>query len=344
MSDTAENASAPVAEVQQMIAIADIEVDEDNRLRRIDPSFAQAIAASMRIDGQLQPIDVCRMINQKGGKPYRLVFGGHRIAGATINGDTHIRAVVRSANALERKSREIAENFFKASLSPLDEARFIAELIANEKARLGIAPDEDGRSLNADVRSKKAKQKQLDDDLCIVHKSLGLQETVAARLGLTQATVSRHLTVNGLERSIVDRVRGLAIADNASALRKLAGLDHDKQVEAVTLMEAGQPANVAFAKAVGKTEKTPDKKRLRAFLDAFGRMGGKEQVAALQLLMLPDGVKLVFEKPKAERMDAGFHAALINVGWLSGKPVPAGDERPDDVVDIEEMLAKGAAE
>ncbi len=284
-----ENTFAPLS----ILAVS--EIDDSGRLRPVDAVAAQGIAASMARDGLLNPIDVCQLPGKKG---FRLVAGGHRLAAARMLGWTEIPAFIRSANALDRKAREIAENFYKADMSPIDQARFIAELIETEKARLGIAPEKDGRQDNK--RGGKVDKKQLSDDLCTLHKSIGLQEAVATRLGLNQSSVSRHLALNGIAASLLERVRVLPIGDNASALRKLAGLDVKKQERVVSLLEEGAAKTVPAA--LGIIEKKPPvdaaKKRLSAFTDAYSRMSKREQRDALRVLsrMLPAGViEIVFD-------------------------------------------------
>ncbi|CAL4866691.1 Nucleoid occlusion protein [Asticcacaulis sp. MM231] len=331
---------SPKAEIIEMLAIADI--DHSERLRPSDPDWVQGIAASYAVDGQLQAIEVCRLVNQKSGKPYKLGFGGHRIDAAILAGWTHIACVVRSANALERRSREVAENFFRAKLSPLDEARFVQELIKTEKLRLGILDDQDGRVANA-RDGKNAKKKQLDDDLCIVHKSYGLQEIIAGRLGLHRSSVSRHLSVAGLPASLTERVRKLPIGTNAAALRALAKMEPSDQIRAVTLMEGGaKDINAAQAMMRGAPVIDAAKKRLKTFQDTFNRMGRAEQMEALRVLsnVLPKGVDLYFYKNLDERF--AKESALIASDKPAAVAAPVTD-RPTNVVDLEDII-RGAAE
>ena len=343
-----QGADAPADDIEVIENFLISEIDDSERMRPSDPVWVEAIASSMAKSKQLSPIDVCQMPGKKGVK---LVYGGHRIDAAKLLGWTHIKGVRRSANALERKSREIAENFFRVGLSPIDEARFVAELIATEKARLGIDVDQDGRALNR-VLSKKHQKIQLGDDLCIMHKSLGLQELVAQRLGLNQASVSRLLTVDSLPRSIVERVRPLAIAGNAAALRKLAGLETDRQAMVLYLIEGGKAKGVNDALDIlnKKVPASPAKKRHEAFISIFGRMGLDDRKAALRELarrQMPKGYAIVCPvelAPDLTPAEKAQHADIMAMVRSAAAPVPAGDERPDDVVDIEEMLARGAAE
>lgn len=281
-----------VKSLEKLVAVDISEVDGSGRLRPVDPVAAEGIAASIRQHGLLNPIDVCRMPGKSG---YMLVAGGHRLAAAELLGWDAIPAFVRSADALERKGREIAENLFKADLSPLDRAAFVRELIEVEKARQGIAPDKDGNALNS---RNNIVRKQIRNDLCIMHKSLGLQETVAARIGLHRATVSRDLALNGIAPSLLAQVRASRIADNAGQLRALAKLHWSEQIEVLERLETGAARNVAQALGLtrGITPPSPDAKRLSTFLDTFNRMGLAEKRAALKALekQLPKGITLAF--------------------------------------------------
>jgi ParB family chromosome partitioning protein len=262
----------PIENVVGTLSYVDVgDIDDSGRLRPVDPVAAEAIAASLRQHGLLNPIDICRLPGKTG---YRLVAGGHRLAAAKLLGWSQIPAFERSANALERKSREIAENLFKAGLSPLDRAAFVRELMEVEKARLGIASDKDGRAMNPGRDTPKNLKKQQRDDLCTLHKSFGMQESVAARLGLTQSTVSRDLALNGIAPSLLPKVRTSRIADNAGQLRALAKLHPDHQAKAVELIAEDKAKTVAAAVAIIRETpvETKAEKRIQNIVGVFARL------------------------------------------------------------------------
>jgi ParB family chromosome partitioning protein len=301
----------------QLISVS--EVDDSGRLRPIDSDAVSAIAASIVKDGLINPIDVCQLPNQGSGLPYRLVAGGHRLAAFRLLGLDTIPAFVRSNDALGRKSREIAENFFKAELSPIDKAAFVAELIEVEKARMGIEPAQDGRALNADRRSPKALKKQLTDDLCIVHESLGIQEIVAQKLGLDRSTVSRQLTLYRLPASVKEALRVTPIGHNAAALRAVAKLDPARQQRLVKLVLDGVSPKAAMDQVLGRVEITPDEKRASAFFGAWERMGLAEKKAVLRELSqrtLPKG--WVISDPSVIAPSVSFAATSPRGGAENG--------------------------
>lgn len=287
--ELSETAIKNTAIQSQLIDVAAI--DDTGRLRPIDSDAVAAIAASISKDGLINPIDVCQLPNQKSGLPYRLVAGGHRLAAFVRLGIAQIPAFVRSNDTLERRSREIAENFFKAELSPLDRAAFVAELIETEKARLGIAVDQDGRALNKRQASKDQK-KQLDNDLCIVHKSFGLQDLVAEKLGLDRSTVSRQLMLYRLPFDVAEVLRGSEIGHNAAALRTVAKLDAKTRWLLIRQMQEGMTFKAALTAVSGKVAPTPEEKRASAFFGAWDRMSTSERKAVLRELSgrtLPKG-------------------------------------------------------
>jgi ParB family chromosome partitioning protein len=294
-----EKISAALPDLQSL-TVSDI--DDSGRLRPIDSVAAQAIAASMAKDGLLQPIEVCRLPGQTG---WKLVYGGHRLAAAKLLGWKTIACFVRSAEALGRKSREIAENLFKAELSPIDRAGFVAELYAVEKARAGVPIDGDGRAFSANVRWQKALKEQASDATLMISGAYGMQDSVAEKIGMSVQTVRNDLLLfKRLQPSLVERIRKLEIAGNAAALRKLAGEGFQVQEHAVTLMEQGKAAKVSDALAIISRKAVPDAtaKRLSTFLDTFARMGLREQKDALRMLQarLPKSLAFTFNEDMAE--------------------------------------------
>jgi len=313
---------------EQVIHIEVGLIDAGTRLRPVDMARAEGIAASIQKEGLLHPLDICRL---PGRTDYLLVCGGHRLEAVKLLGWETVPVFLRSNDAMERLAREVAENLFRADLTPLDRAMFVTRLMQVEKARLGIAPDKDGNALNS--RDNSVRKKQMKHDLCIVHKSLGLQQSVAARFGLSQSSVSRDLALNGIAPGLIERVRRLPIGEHAGQLRQLAKLDPGAQTKAVELLEGGKAKSVSDAVAVkdNRPVDTPEKKQLNTFLGTFGRMGAAEKAEALRLLsaQLPKGWKLSEVKPRETLPTNAELRAMVD----------AQADLDDDTIDIEEALA-----
>ncbi|UDF02991.1 AAA family ATPase [Asticcacaulis sp. AND118] len=252
---------------EQVIHIEVGQIDAGTRLRPVDVVRAEGIAASIQKEGLLHPLDVCRL---PGRTDYLLVCGGHRLEAVKLLGWETVPVFLRSNDAMDRLAREVAENLFRADLTPLDRTMFVSKLIQIEKSRAGIADDKDGRALNTDRRSPK---RQVRDDLCTVHKSFGLQEKVAQRFGLSQSSVSRDLALNRISPSLIERVRKLPIAENAGQLRQFASgkytgnlQETGEKVNKFLITSAGQKQLDLTAAVTPKFQRTRTANRIHSML------------------------------------------------------------------------------
>jgi len=91
------------------ISIEEIEVDDRARKEMGD---LKALAASIKESGLIQPLAVVRQDN---GRPFRLLAGERRLEAKKLNGDstTPVRIFPSGMSALERKSIELHENFYR---------------------------------------------------------------------------------------------------------------------------------------------------------------------------------------------------------------------------------------
>ncbi len=286
--------------VGQIILLQPEQIDASDRLRPVDPMWAEALAGIMEAEGQHTPIEVCRL---PGRSDYRLVTGAHRHAAATLKG-LWLRAEVVTSDAAERRLREVSENLHRRDLAPLDRAAFIAELVAVHKARAGIDFEKDGRFISATVRWQKALKDEADDTNVTMTNVYGWAEKTAEQLGFSRAKVERDLYLyRRISPTIIDslRRRDHPVLRNASQLRALAKLDdvqqskvHSLLMHADAVIKGAPFATVteALAALSNKAAPAPEDKRLNAFLGAFSRMSLQEKKGALRHL--------------AEQMPAGW--------------------------------------
>lgn len=306
------------------------EIDVSDRLRPIDPIFVDALASSIVRDGLLSPIDICQLPNQKSGFPYRLVAGGHRISaffllekiakaapddlppeqlkirGDAINfrlnylidGELYIPAVIRSNALDERRSREIAENLFKADLKPLERANFIGELVEIEKRRSGFNAGENILSIAASKRWNKDGKKLANDASVIVTEAFGFNERVAQKLGFAASTVYRDLALLRLPASIIARLQQVnsPVLENANRLKAMAKLEQATREKLVEELEDGIDFKDAYKKFTAKIrDLTPTQKREAAFISAWVKMSNIERAAMMEFLIgkEPDGYQIL---------------------------------------------------
>lgn len=294
-----------------MVLVADIDLGD--RLRPVDPVYADMIGASIVQDGQATPIVVCRL---PGTTRWTLVAGAHRVVGARMHGLEWLKAEMIGPQALERKKCEVVENLFRRNLEPVDRAAFIAELVQLKRAQVGLdtLATRDARALGGKKTPRKgdletisrspakALKAEAAATLDTMSSVYGFTEEVAVELGLTGRTLRNDLMIyRGIDRSLIDRLRAARhpILKNATQLRALAKADPAAQARAVALLIDGgaRTASAAIAVATGRSNgpADPEAKRLSAFIGAFYRMSLAEKKGALAHLapLLPAGFRLV---------------------------------------------------
>ncbi|MEP9402067.1 hypothetical protein [Sphingomonas sp. VNH70] len=289
--------------VGQLIELDPDQIDASKRLLPLDPAWVDAIGLLMKTDGQLTPIEVCRL---PGRTDYTLVVGGHRHAGAAKYG-LKLRAEVVTADAMARRLREASENVNRRNLAPLDRAKAIAEMVAVQKIAAGLAPDQDGRAASANARWQECIEREAEDATATFAVAYGWADNVGATVGLAARTVRDDLALlRRIPTSIVEALRRKdhPAFHNAAQLKALAGLDPEEQQHVLGLLIhanakiAGAPFDKvtdAITAMRGKEPPRPDAKRLNAFTGAFARMAPAEKKGALAELShrLPAGFRIV---------------------------------------------------
>jgi len=108
------------------LALSLEQIEVGDRLRGVDPDWAQALADSMAELGQLAAIEV-RNLQPGAAKAYALVTGAHRLRALELLGRTEVFATVVELDELQARLHEITENLMRHELTVLDRATFMAE-------------------------------------------------------------------------------------------------------------------------------------------------------------------------------------------------------------------------
>ena len=122
----------------QKILIRDIIPSSDQPRRDFDEPALAELADSIKRHGVLQPIIVVR-----DGQGYRIVAGERRWRAASTAKLTHIPAIVRSLEELERIELSLIENIQRVDLSPLEQALSVYRL----QQQFNLALDEIAQKL-----------------------------------------------------------------------------------------------------------------------------------------------------------------------------------------------------
>ena len=105
------------------LKIADIVRDEEQPRREFSPEALEALAASIKEHGVLQPI----VVTKEEGK-YKIVAGERRWRAAKIAGLDKIPAIIRTLDSQNRLELSIIENAQREDLNPLELATAYAKL------------------------------------------------------------------------------------------------------------------------------------------------------------------------------------------------------------------------
>ncbi|MBX8802525.1 ParB/RepB/Spo0J family partition protein [Ochrobactrum sp. MR28] len=202
-----------------------------DRLRHIDDDHALVIGLSMLEHGQQTPITV--RATPAAEHAYTLVAGGHRYRGAELNEWEEIDVIVVKANGVEAQRLEIAENLHRNELSVIDRAIFVQTYRELYEEQHGTINSKGGRPKN-------------EDKLSPLYEGT-FSETVAMRLGLHPKAVKRLDQISRyLHPDVRAAIRGTDIADNQSALLKLAKLEPTKQRQAAIALRDEPDVKRAF--------------------------------------------------------------------------------------------------
>jgi ParB family chromosome partitioning protein len=108
------------------LKINDITPNADQPRKQFDQEKLQELAASIRENGIIQPIIVCRA--EKG---YKIVAGERRWRAARLAGLTVVPAIVRELTNLQVLQHALIENIQRQDLNPLEEAFALEKLISD---------------------------------------------------------------------------------------------------------------------------------------------------------------------------------------------------------------------
>lgn len=283
-----------VARSLYMVPVSDI--DAAGGLRPLDLGWVEALKGLMARDGQRRPIEI-----YKTATGYGMIAGRHRLAAVRALGWTTIDADILDGAALERRASEVSENLFRLGLSPLDRAAFVAEQIAIEKARAGLAPDASVKSVVATARWADRIGAEAEDASVTMTLAFGFSEQVAEKVGLSRKTIYRDLELHrGIRPDVAAALRGRPVADNASQLRTLARLSETDQRLVAGLITEGAAKGVTDALGTlrEKPLPSPAQKAWSALIASWGRLGGRERKDALRHIAeagLPKGVTVTID-------------------------------------------------
>ena len=282
---------APTFEVAKVSYRVPVDlIDPEGGLRPLDLGWVEALQGLFAADGQEDPIEIF----PKADGRYGMTAGRHRLAAAIGSGWATIEAFIDPEN----RRREVSENLFRSDLAPLDRAAFVAELIQIEKARAGLEPDANVKSVLATARWAYRIGAEADDASLTMRLAFGFSDQVAEMVGLSRQTIYRDLELHrGIRPEVAAAIRGLPVAGNASQLRTLARLSPAEQCDVAERLTYGLAKGVgeAVKQIRGPGPSDESSKAVSAIRGNWGRLSAKDLKALIRDLPMPAGVVLIID-------------------------------------------------
>jgi ParB family transcriptional regulator, chromosome partitioning protein len=176
--------------------------------RRFEPEAAAGLAASIRLQGVLQPVVVRR--RPEGG--FELIAGERRWRAARAAGEATLPALVKDVGDRDSLLLGLVENVAREQLSPVEEARAYASLVDEFELSLGDVAERVGRSKSS--VSNRLRLLELPEDVLWMLARGDLTEGHAravlslsdddARRRLARRITKEGMTVRGAERAAQD--------------------------------------------------------------------------------------------------------------------------------------------
>jgi ParB family chromosome partitioning protein len=228
--------------------------------RRFEPEAASGLAASIRLQGVLQPVVVRR--RREGG--FELIAGERRWRAARAAGMPTLPALVRDVEDKDSLLLGLVENVAREQLSPVEEARAYASLVDEFELSLGDVAERVGRSKSG--VSNRLRLLELPEEVLWMLARGDLTEGHAravlalqdddARQRLARRIVKEGLTVRAAERAAQNggarrRPRKVTAVDRALADRARAAAE---QLTGLPVRLAGGSLQIRFGDETGLGE------------------------------------------------------------------------------------------
>ena len=233
-----------------MNAILIQQVHIGQRLRRVRPESVEALAASIKEVGLLNPILVTPIQTDDAletVETYQLIAGHHRLEACKQLGMTEIGANIVSVRDVDQRLAEIDENLCRAELNQLERAEHLVErksLYEQKYPETRNGAQGGGKNgVGTKRRAENAKS--------------AFSVDTSEKIGQAKRTIQQALRrANNISQDIRNAIREVdAIADNASELDALASLKETEQKAAVQDVLDGKAKSIreAIRKRSGDT-------------------------------------------------------------------------------------------
>jgi ParB family chromosome partitioning protein len=206
-SDTAENTPS-VPGAPSTLAVAALKAGKYQPRTRMDEGALSELAASIKVQGLLQPILV-RPIEGAGSAKYEIIAGERRFRAAQLAGMTEVPVVVKEVDDQAAAAMALIENMQREDLNPLEEAQGIQRLISEFSFTHEQAAQAVGRSRSAVSNllrlmnlAKPVQTMLMAGDIDMGHARALLAVDAATQITLANQIVAKRLSVRDAEKLV----------------------------------------------------------------------------------------------------------------------------------------------
>lgn len=225
----------------QMLPVADIDLDAENRLRPVSEAGVESMIASIEELGIIKDAIHVRKKRRATGETLVLMAGGHRLEAAKRLGWDAIPARVwADITNDDARFMEIDDNLAGKALDPLDQAEFLAE-------RKRVYEKAHPEAKHGGARKGQAFQNQAANlAICSFVKS------TAESTGLSERNIQRRVMVGQkLSKADIKALREAPVRIKASELEALAKINEPiVRADVVGKLASGETKSVFDALAV----------------------------------------------------------------------------------------------
>jgi ParB family chromosome partitioning protein len=137
---------APFREQQRNLPVGSVQPGKYQPRTRMDEESLRELAASIRVQGLMQPILVRPLASDAGEECFEIVAGERRWRAARMAGMTEVPALIREIPDESALAMALIENIQREDLNPLEEAHGLQRLIDEFSMTHQQAADAIGRS------------------------------------------------------------------------------------------------------------------------------------------------------------------------------------------------------
>jgi ParB family transcriptional regulator, chromosome partitioning protein len=193
------------------IPVADVFPNPHQPRRQFNEQSLQALAASIKSSGLVQPVVVRQRAGERG---YELIAGERRLRAVKLAGLSVIPAIIRQASAYEQAQMALIENIQREDLNPVDRAlayRTLMDQLGLTQAELAVRLGEDRSSIGHHLRlldlAGPVRDLVTNGLLSLGHgKLLATVTNELQQMELAQRVVKEDLSVRTLERILQEAV------------------------------------------------------------------------------------------------------------------------------------------